>query len=594
MHDLSIAHGQLTDKEPVTYADLLVEYLNFLQVEFVFGVPGGAIEPLFNALARSERRGGVRAVVARHEAGAAFMADGYARETGKMGVCCATTGPGATNLLTGVASAYADNVPMLVITAQTPLPKFGRRALQDSSCAAIDIVGMFRHCTRYNSLISHPEQLENKLIAAVMASNRIPAGPVHISIPSDVLRAEAGYLPKVRPDLLTQQFQLADKVALEKLIQELSQARHIALFIGDGCKDASESIMQLATLLNAPFVSGPMGKRWVDETHPLYRGVFGFAGHSSATELLQDKDGKLDLVLAVGAALGELGTSGWAEDLINHKLIHIDSSVEHFTRSPMARLHVCGSLPVIFRKLVDEVQQAQLKWGKRWPDFGNLPPRHANGSHTVWRDPQAALHQGSPVKPQRLFCQLAAVLPPDTRFFADAGNAWAWAIHYYQRREYLGKFHLAMGLGAMAWAIGAVIGSALVSRGRVPHVCVTGDGAYLMSAQEITVAKQQRLPIVFIVLNDGVLGMVMHGQRLGNAEQVGFELGQVDYAALAQAMGVRSEVIASTAALEAVDFAALFERDGPTLLDVRIDAEEIPPMLSRVQGLQNEAVTPGG
>src|SRR3990167_63874 len=159
------------DMVVLTYADLLVAYLNQLKIDYVFGVPGGAIEPLFDALARSERKGGVRAVVARHEAGAAFMADGYARETGRLGVCCATTGPGATNLLTGVASAYADNVPMLVITAQTPLPKFGRRALQDSSCSAIDIVGMFRHCTRYNSLVSHHEQLENKLIAAIMATS---------------------------------------------------------------------------------------------------------------------------------------------------------------------------------------------------------------------------------------------------------------------------------------------------------------------------------------------------------------------------------------------------------------------------------------
>lgn len=594
MHDLSVLQGQRIDMEQVTYADLLVEYLNILGVEYVFGVPGGAIEPLFNALARSERSGGVRAVVARHEAGAAFMADGYARETGKLGVCCATTGPGATNLLTGVASAYADNVPMLVITAQTPLPKFGRRALQDSSCAAIDIVGIFRHCTRYNSLVSHPEQLENKLIAAVMASNRIPAGPVHISIPSDILRLDAGYLPKVKPELLTQQFQLTDKVALEKLIQELSQARHIALFIGDGCKDASASIMQLATLLNAPFVSGPMGKRWVDETHPLYRGVFGFAGHSSAAELLADQDNKLDLVLAIGAALGELGTSGWAEDLINHKLIHIDSSVEHFTRSPMARLHVCGSLPAIFRKLVDEVQQAQRKWGKCWPDFGGAADINALGGRSVWRDAAAKQHRGAPFKPQTLFCMLAESLPQDSRFFADAGNAWAWAIHYYQRREYNGKFHIAMGLGSMAWAIGAVIGSALGDRQGSPHVCVTGDGAYLMSAQEITVAKQQALPILFIVLNDGVLGMVMHGQRLGNAEPIGFDLGLVNYAQIAQAMGIDSQVIETPEQLQAIDFQAIFKNSGPTLLDIRIDRDEIPPMLSRIQSLQNVSMTPGG
>lgn len=146
----------------------------------------------------------------------------------------------------------------------------------------------------------------------------------------------------------------------------------------------------------------------------------------------------------------------------------------------------------------------------------------------------------------------------------------------------------------MAWAIGAVIGSALGDTTGAAHVCVTGDGAYLMSAQEITVAKQQQLPILFIVLNDGVLGMVMHGQRLGNAEKIGFELGAVDYAALAQALGVDSAVITAAEQLLALDFSAIFQKKAPTLLDIRIDPEEIPPMLSRIQSLQNQSMTPGG
>ena len=167
-------------------ADLLVEYLDQLGVEYVFGVPGGAIEPLYNALARSERRGGVRAVVARHETGAAFMADGYARNTGKLGVCCSTTGPGATNMITGVASAYENNVPMLVITAQTAISTFGKGAIQDSSCTGINTVGLYQHCTRYNTLISHAAQFEHKLATAIMSAMGSPAGPAHISVPRDV------------------------------------------------------------------------------------------------------------------------------------------------------------------------------------------------------------------------------------------------------------------------------------------------------------------------------------------------------------------------------------------------------------------------
>ena len=170
-------------KNIYTYADLILEYLHTIGVEYIFGVPGGEIEPLFNALARSERRGKIKAIVARHECGAAFMADGYFRETGRIGVVCSTTGPGTTNLITGVASAAIDNSPILVITAQTGLSSFGRKPLQDSSDTATDTVGIFRNFTKFNTLISHPEQLENKLISALMESTQYPRGPSPFSIP---------------------------------------------------------------------------------------------------------------------------------------------------------------------------------------------------------------------------------------------------------------------------------------------------------------------------------------------------------------------------------------------------------------------------
>jgi acetolactate synthase-1/2/3 large subunit len=147
-------------------ADLTVAYLEQLGIDYVFGIPGGAIEPLYNAIARNQRRGGnLSHIVARHEAGAAFMADGYARETGKIGVCVATSGPGATNLITAVATSYGNDVPLLVITGQPALPSFGKHGLQESACTGIDVMGMFRHCTRYNSLVSHAMQLERAAAA---------------------------------------------------------------------------------------------------------------------------------------------------------------------------------------------------------------------------------------------------------------------------------------------------------------------------------------------------------------------------------------------------------------------------------------------
>ena len=562
----------------LTFGDLIVEYLNHLGVRNVFGVPGGSIEPFFDAVARSERRGGLNMVVSRHEAGAAFMADGYARETGTLGVCCSTTGPGATNLITGVASAYADNIPMLVITAQTPLPKFGKRALQDSSCSAIDVVGMLRHCTRFNTLVSHPEQLESKLISAIMAANNNPSGPVHISIPADLLNMQAPHGPNFKPHTLRSNFSFNDQGGLRQLKEQIAEANRIVLFIGDGCRQGSAQIMRFAEQINAPFITGPMGKRWVDETHPLYCGVFGFSGHERARRLVLNQN--YDVLIAIGAQLGELGTSGWESTLLNDKLIHIDNTIEHFTRSPMARLHVYGHLPTLFENLIDSIQQAR-NWGRSWATIEEHDLDAPMMSESAL---EMAESDAIPLKPQRLFSYLSENLPSETRIFVDAGNAWAWATHYMQRTDIHGYYRIAMGFGSMTWAIGSSVGSQ-VAAPDASHVCITGDGSYLMSGQEITVALQLNLPLVMIVLNDTALGMVKHGQRLGGAEQIGYELPFISFANIAKAMGIEGIAIETPEQMKALDLKRLFKKKSPTLLDVRIDPEEIPPMGERVKGL---------
>lgn len=578
-------------------ADLIIDYLARMHIDYVFGVPGGAIEPLYNALAFAETKRRIRSVVARHETGAAFMADGYARETGKMGVCCATTGPGSTNLLTGVTAAYADNIPLLVITAQVSLPKFGRNALQDSSCSAIDTVGMLNHCTKYSTLVSHPNQLETKLISALMTANTVPRGPVHLSIPSDILRSPSSNNATVETGILRAKHTLVDHRAIDQLMLELKNCDSAVLFIGDGCEGASQEIMHFAEQINAPFVTGPRGKRWVDETHSLYRGVFGFAGHETAITLLKEGAQNFHLVIAIGTCLSELGTRGWDSNLLSNKLIHIDDHIEHFTRSHMAKLHVCGNLPTIFHSLNQKLAAVKKEWkNKTWGV--NAPPVavNVNGCRTSLVDEALCLSRDTPIKPQKLFTYLSRHLPPSTRVFLDAGNAWSWGIHYYQRAQYNGKLHIGMGLGAMAWAIGASIGSSLGSGGREAHLCITGDGSYLMSSQELTVAKQWRLPWVVMVLNDAVLGMVMHGQRLGGAAEVGYELGEINFAMMAQAMGVEGIVLNTIDELESVDFNRLFTKNAPTLIDIRIDKEAVPPMADRVKGIavNGESVTPGG
>ncbi len=588
--DTSHIEESLPSSYAKTHADLILHYLQKLGIDTVFGVPGGAIEPLMNSLARSERRGGPRLVVARHECGAAFMADGYYRETGKMGVVCSTTGPGATNLLTGVASALVDEIPMLVITAQTPLPKFGKRALQESSCTAIDTVGIFRHATRFNTLVSHQDQLECKLVSAIMAAHRSPRGPVHISIPSDVLRAPAEFKEHIHADLLTHDFATVDDVAIGRLCEKLGRVDNLVVYIGSGVGQASALIEEFIELTGAAFVASPTGKTWVNERHPQYRGVYGFAGHDSARELLQSK--AVNLVIAVGADLGELGTSGWQHDLLNSKLVHIDSCIEHFTRSPMANLHVFGKIDTLFERLLVKVREMRMS-GRNWDTLPGGSQINANGGYARLQEPVKCFSDAQPLKPQRLMSQLCRQLPEDTRIFVDAGNSWAWATHYLTQSSSHGYYRIAMGYGAMAWSIGAAIGSAIANP-QAPCLCLVGDGSYLMSAQEISVAAQQQVPVVFLVMNDAAMGMVMHGQRLGGQESIGWELNRIDYAAQARAMGIHGEVIETPAQLDNLDLAGLFRRKGPTLLDVRIDRDEIPPMNDRIRGLAGESATPGG
>ncbi|MEE8427966.1 MAG: thiamine pyrophosphate-binding protein [Gammaproteobacteria bacterium] len=591
--------------------DLVVQYLEQLGIEFVFGIPGGAIEPLYNALARSERRGSVRCVVARHESGAAFMADGYARETNKLGVCCSTTGPGATNLITGVSCAYENEIPMLVITAQTSLPVFGRGAFQESSCTGVDTVGMFQYCTRYNTLVSHVSQLEHKLVAAVLATHCFPRGPAHLSIPLDLLRKPAGVeQPSYDLTRLLRHRSMMDENGLEMLYAEIIRARRVVVVIGGGCSEAVKSILELAVLLDALIVATPQGKGLVSSYHPQFRGVFGFAGHQSARDALIDPE--VDLVLGIGSTMGEWVTGGWDEEaILNDRLIHIDATETHFSRTPMARLHVAGNIQATFNLLLQRFSSSRLpgsgniaKERRRNPEdrhggevrqevYGG-PKRRSDPARRLVLDEEAKYNDCStPVKPQWLMHELARRFPYATRFLADTGNSTAWAVHYLHHfdRRVMGQpssggglFRVCMEFASMGWAIGAAVGTAL-GRPKTPVVCITGDGSLLMNGQEITVAVSEKLPVIFVVLNDAALGMVRHGQRFANAESIGNELPPVDFCALAKAMGADAYTIQSPANLLALDINAMCSRDGPTLLDVHVDPDEAPPMKTRMKVL---------
>ena len=622
-------------------ADLILHYLEQLDIEFVFGIPGGGIEPLYDALARSQRRGGPRPVVARHETDAAFMADGYARETGKLGVCCATTGPGATNMLTGVASAYQDQIPLLAITAQTPLSTFGRGAVQESSCTGINTVAMYEHCTRYNTLVSHVEQLERKLISAITIAMQAPQGPVHLSIPLDVFRAPVNIEPGHNLSSLLYPSYAVDDGAVDQLHNTLLNSHNAVFVLGAGAGKAVGILLEIAVLLNAHVVTTPHGKGLVSAYHPQYRGVYGLAGHSTAYALL--KDPSVDTVLAIGTDLDEQATNSWDRSaLLSKKTVFIDTTPQHFSRSPLARQHICGNLRSLFERLTARLyshrkEREDVLWqfsehnrphhfpvvqfdrraGERRqtsPEYtASVTPlrakekRHEQDRRGDTAIPQTArrftlqdedkyISDAVPIKPQRLMYDLSRLFPPTTRFLADIGNSFLWVIHYlhpYDRRIIgdrslpSGVIRIGMGFASMGWAISASVGTALAAPGN-PVCCITGDGALLMSGQELNTAVQEKLPIIFVVLNDAAFGTVKHGQQMAGAEPIAFELPPINFVAYAESMGAQGYRIDSPNDMAALNIPALCAHPGPTVLDVHIDPNELPPLEERIKMLKGK------
>jgi acetolactate synthase-1/2/3 large subunit len=466
---------------------------------------------------------------------------------------------------------------------------------------------MFRHCTRYNSLISHPKQMEPKLIAALQKTTRNPCGPAHLTIPSDVFRQPS---PDPIPayDLLSLLVpsSLVDDEAIERLREMLAVSKKMVLLIGGFCGEAITAILQFAALKGATFVTTPDGKGLVNANHPLFRGVFGFGGHASAEAALRDDS--VDLILAIGANMGEWNTSGFCDSLLNERLVHIDESEEHLAHTPMARLHMRGRIVSIFNRLIERIhalrQETRVEVERRREsrELANIKW----DPDCILAAPQSYVSDASPIKPQRLMRELGRAFPPSTCFLVDTGNSVAWATHYLhpedrrlserrlgggnrkrtngRRQSNGGWMRVTMNFAAMGWAIGGAVGTA-AGNPNDPVVCITGDGSMLMNGQEISVAVHEKMSIIFVVLNDEALGMVKHGQRLARAEQIGCEMPPTDFAAIARAMGAIGFNVKSPEELLKLDFDAMCAHPGPTLIDVIIDKDEIPPMNARMRVL---------
>jgi acetolactate synthase-1/2/3 large subunit len=563
-----------------TAGELLVDYLAGEGVEYLFGIPGGPLMPLYEALFA---RGQIRHVLAKHEAGAAFMADGYARISGRLGVCCATTGPGATNALTGIANAYRDAIPVLLLTAQVPFGAWGKGAAQESSMHGIDVVSLYQLVTKASvMLLTAPKMAETMrfVLRTALSGCR---GPVHLNLPADLMRQQVH--GDLRPP---SQYRTTsapyDPQAVREACRLLTQSRRPAILAGYGVylARAWPQLQALAELGRIPVATTPKAKGIFPEDHPLSLGVLGFAGSPRADAYCLNE---VDVLLTVGSALGELSTHGWTAQLMPRRaLIQLDVDAQEMGKNYPVGVSLVGDARTILTAMV-----ARLRT--------DLSPDGASAWHERERavqylkatTPWCVCSEGFtddavPLHPQRVIAELQQALPENALLFVDIGNVMAWAIHFLQVTQ-PGSFHINLGLASMGYAIAGAIGAKLAAPAR-PVVALVGDAAFAMQGMEIHTAVERETPVVWVVMNNGRHGMVCHGERLQfqGAFSTGVFTHPLSVAGLARAMGADAIEVQRPGEVSAALRRAL-HTNRPTVIDVAIDPEAMPPLALRIETL---------
>jgi len=562
--------------------EVLLRYLEGEGVTCVFGIPGGPLMPFYEALAARQK---IRPILARHEEGAAFMADGYARVSGRLGVCCATTGPGATNALTGIACARRDSVPVLLLTAQIATAAFGKGAAQESSPFGIDTVDLYKSVTKASVLLIAAEKTPDMARHLLRAAQSGRPGPIHLSLPADLMKrpvpADIRTTAQYRP-----QHELFDRKAVKEAAGLLLRARRPAILAGYGVHlaRAYPELRNLAERLRLPVATTQKGKSVFPEDHVLSLGVFGFAGSPQAEAALLSPD--TDLLLAIGTSLGELATHGWDPRLAaDRKLLQIDVDPGEIGKNYPVDVGLLGDARRVLTELLYQVER-DVRWMDNPPDLEYRLSAVRVGKATNPRVLEAEKWDDAsvPLKPQRVVSELRRALPDDAILFSDIGNSMAWALHYYITRQ-PGTFFVNMGFGAMGHGVAAPIGGKIAAPDR-PVAALVGDAAFAMNGMEVHTAVENKVPVIWVVMNNGGHGMV----RLGEKRQFGGRLDTasfsqpLDVAKMAEAMGALAFLAERPGDVENAVHQALAAQH-PAVIDVRIDPAEEPPMGRRFETL---------
>lgn len=539
-------------KKQLKGCQIIVECLIEQGVEYVFGYPGGQIIDTFDAL--YEKRGQIKQILTSHEQGAAHAADGYARVSGKAGVVVATSGPGATNLVTGIANAYMDSIPLVAITGNVPVSLLGRDSFQE-----VDIAGITMPITKHNYIVKDVRKLAATIREAFEIAMSGRRGPVLIDVPKDVQQALCDFEP-ITPAPPTRELDRAQ--SLDKAIEMIDGAKRPYLFVGGGCvaADATKEIVELAEKLNAPACSSVMGLGAFPASHPLFAGLIGMHGSAAVAKTL----GKCDLMIALGARFSDRVAQDRSAFMKGAKILHIDVDDAEIDKNVKTHAHIKGDVKKVIETLLPKLKSHTEKaWASEVADEVKKHPFRPVGKVLC---------------PRKVIESVNRRVSSDTPVATDVGQHQMWAAQSY-RFERGRTFVTSGGLGTMGFGIGAAIGAAFASK-KAP-VLFTGDGSFHMNLNELSTAVKYGLNLKIFLFNNNVLGMVRQWQTLfygGRYSSTVLDL-PTDYEALARAFGAEALTLTRNEDVDEIVEKAL-KIDNTVLVDCVIDQDDmVLPMI---------------
>ncbi len=539
-------------------AEIVVETLIEQGTDVVFGYPGGQVIDLYDALyTRSDR---IHHVLTAHEQGASHAADGYARISGKVGVVIATSGPGATNLVTGIATAYLDSIPLVAITGNVPNSLIGRDSFQE-----VDITGITLPITKHNFFVKSVDQLADTIREAFAIAKSGRPGPVLVDVPKDVQKAAFEYAAAAVIEKTPQRKAKDEK--LQKAAEMIAASEKPYIYIGGGAVTAgvSEEIIALADMLDAPIGCTMMGLSAVPDDNPRFLGMEGMHGHY-ASSVGQDE---ADLIITIGARFSDRATGNVAKYARRAKILHMDADGAELNKNVSVHMSIeCDIQDALTRLLQLVKKQNHPEWMAR---IAELKTEEIKQLHDITPEDK--------LTPYALIKEVSKHTDPDTPVATDVGQHQMWTAQYYPFANPR-TFASSGGLGTMGYGLGAAIGAAYASGKKT--VLFTGDGSFGMNLNELATLSANNVPVIIILMNNGVLGMVRQWQTLFFDRHYSNTMltdRKTDFMKLADAFGIAGYRISEKSELESV-IAKAFAEEGPVLVECMIDKDEfVLPML---------------